>query len=109
MCFSTTVTDAFFQGRRTHQSCSSDNTLDAINDLISLVFLCLFSRLAAAVPKNSPYKKFMERKLLQLQESGTITFIAKRWEEGTPVCEEELNKDSLALGPGITQCCLCLV
>ena len=60
-----------------------------------------FSQLGAAVAKNSPYKKFLEHKLLQLQESGTTEFISKRWEEGKPVCEDELNKDSQAMGPGL--------
>ena len=64
---------------------------------------CISSLLAAAVPKNWPYKKFMQHKLLQLQESGTTASISKRWEKGTPVCQEEDNEDSLSLGPGQAQ------
>ena len=64
---------------------------------------CISSLLAAAVPKNWPYKKFMQHKLLQLQESGTTASISKRWERGTPVCQEEDDEDSLSLGPGETE------
>ena len=61
------------------------------------------SLLAAAVPKNWPYKKFMQHKLLQLQESGTTTSISKRWERGTPVCQDKDDEESLSLGPGEAQ------
>ena len=42
----------------------------------------------------------MQHKLLQLQESGTTASISKRWEEGIPVCQEQEDEESLALGPG---------
>ena len=69
--------------------------------LVSSINLLFSSQIAAAVPKISPYKKFIERKLMQFQEFGTTALISKRWEEGKPVCEEELNEGSLALGPGM--------
>ena len=64
-----------------------------------------FSFLAAAIPKNWPYKGFMQHKLLQLHESGTTRSISKRWEKGISVCQELEDEESLALGPGIAQGC----
>ena len=74
----------------------------------NIVFLTSlsFSHLGAGVPKNWPYKKFIEHKLLQMKRSGTTAFIAERWDALKPVCEEELEKDSLALGPGMAQACI---
>ena len=34
------------------------------------------------MPKNSPYKRILSRKLLQLIEAGTLDLIMSRWERG---------------------------
>ena len=60
------------------------------------------SFVAAAVPKDWPYKKIFDIKLLRLIESGTLDSIRGHWEEDLPNCKAvNDDKASLALGPGL--------
>ena len=62
----------------------------------------LLSFVAAAVPKDWPYKKIFDIKLQRLLESGTLDSIRKHWENDVPDCRAvEEDEDSLALGPGV--------
>ena len=45
-------------------------------------FKYIHSYLAAAVPKGSPYKRILSRKLVRLIEAGTLDLILSRWERG---------------------------
>ena len=58
--------------------------------------------MAAAVPKDWPYKKIFDTKLQRLLESGTLDSIRHHWENDVPDCKTvEEDEDSLALGPGV--------
>ena len=58
--------------------------------------------MAAAVPKNWPYKRIFDIKLQRLLESGTVDSIRRHWQIDLPDCKKvEEDEDSLALGPGV--------
>ena len=67
-----------------------------------------FSLVAAAVPKNWPYKRIFDIRLQRLLESGTVDSIRLHWENDLPDCKKvEEDEDYLALGPGV-YCEFCL-
>ena len=68
-----------------------------------------FSFVAAAVPKNWPYKRIFDIRLQRLLESGTVDSIRRHWENDLPDCKKvEEDEDYLALGPGV-YCEFCLI
>ena len=65
-------------------------------------FMVHFSLVAAAVPKDWPYKNIFDAKLLWLLESGTLNSMLHHWENEMPDCKTVAEDEaSLALGPGI--------
>ena len=71
------------------------------NCYVSVLVAYIYRFVAAAVPKDWPYKKLFDTKLLRLLESGTLDSIRHHWENDIPDCKTlEDDEDSLALGPG---------
>ena len=67
-----------------------------------IVCALIFRHEVMLAQKNWPYRKILDTKLLQLQESGMLDSIRRNWEDDLPDCKA-LNDDddSLALGPGM--------
>ena len=58
------------------------------------------------MPKDWPYLKIFNTKLLRLFESGTLDSIRRHWENDIPDCTKvDEDKESLALGRGADKLC----
>ena len=53
--------------------------------------------LSFALPKNSPYKPFMEHAMLRIRESGSWVLLKKRFEEEIPICKTPPKGTSLGM------------
>ena len=69
-------------GNRGSRSENEAVVLKRCAQLKTELLFVLDSYLAAAVPKQSPYKRILSRKLLKLIEGGALDLILSRWERG---------------------------